>query len=139
MRKVTIDEALWAIGKLPEFMPSSEPISPLSRRGINALESALDAPFISFGGKYKYRYIYHRAAVLFYMIAKDHAIGNGNKRCAVIITAVFLILNKKIPTISQGDMYDLAKIVAKSDARDPDGTINKLKKIFKTSIEDISD
>lgn len=139
MRKVTIDEALWAIGKLPEFMPSSEPIGPLSRRGINALESALDAPFISFGGKYKYRYIYHRAAVLFYMIAKDHAIGNGNKRCAVIITAVFLILNKKIPTISQGDMYDLAKIVAKSDARDPDGTINKLKKIFKTSIEDISD
>lgn len=137
MRRVTLDEALWAIGKLPDFLPSSEPIGPLTTRGINALQSALHAPFISYGGKYKYRYLYHRAAVLFYMIAKDHAIGNGNKRCAVIITVVFLVLNGKIPNTDHEDMYNLAKEVAKSDARKSEQNIEALKRVFKEGIIDL--
>lgn len=139
MRRVTLDEALWAIEMLPEFLPSSEPIGPLTQRSINALDSALHAPFICFGGKYKYWFLYHRAAVMFYMIAKDHTIGNGNKRCAVIITVIFLILNDKVPSFNPDQMYELAKRVAQSDARKSEANIEALKVIFKGAVVDLPD
>lgn len=139
MRRLTLQEALWAIELLPKYIPSAEPIGPITQRGVNSLESAINAPFISFGGRYKYRYHYQKAAVLFYMIAKDHAIGNGNKRCAVMLTTVFLVMNDKMFNLSPDELYNVATTVANGDARSTDRNIRALAALFKRSIIDFTD
>ncbi len=137
MKRVSISEAIWALELLPRILPSAEPIGPIRPKGLKALESALHAPFISYAGKYKYWYLYHRAAVMFYRIAKDHTIGNGNKRCAVIVTMVFLIKNDKMLAFTPSDMYKIANMVASSNPRKSEEMIEILRDSFRQNTIDL--
>lgn len=66
------------------------------KKGIhdqNLLESAVHAPFQTFGGKYLYPDVYSKAAHLCYGLAKDHPFMDGNKRTAVHAALVYLEIN----------------------------------------------
>lgn len=56
-------------------------------------ESALHAPFASFGGVEAYRTLVEQAAVLLQHLAKNHPLPDANKRAAFLLTARFLDAN----------------------------------------------
>ena len=115
-----------------ELMNYGEPIPNFDTRLPGRLESCLNTPFQYFNGKPLYRYIPDKAAVLFYLIIKNHPFTNGNKRLAVTITLVFFHLNNKWVKIPPSDLYDIACEVASSDTKDKEHQISALKYIFKT-------
>lgn len=56
-------------------------------------ESALHAPFLSFGGTEAYPTLVEQAAVLLEHLAKNHPLPDANKRTAFLLTARFLDAN----------------------------------------------
>ncbi len=52
-------------------------------RDISLLESAINAPFQTFGGSELYPTVEEKAAHLFYGLVKNHGFVDGNKRVAV--------------------------------------------------------
>ena len=56
-------------------------------------ESALHAPFASFGGAEAYPTLVEQAAVLLQHLAKNHPLPDANKRAAFLLTARFLDAN----------------------------------------------
>ncbi len=62
-------------------------------RDIGLLQSAVNAPFQSFGGCDVYPTIYQKAARLGFGLAQNHAFIDGNKRIAAHSLLTFLSLN----------------------------------------------
>jgi death-on-curing protein len=60
---------------------------------ITLAESALHAPFASFGGTEAYPTLVEQAAVLLEHLAKNHPLPDANKRAAFLLTARFLHAN----------------------------------------------
>jgi len=95
----------------------NEPIPPFHTRYPGKLESSLAEPFQTFGGRSLHRTFEQRAAVLFYLITKNHCFENGNKRMAVTVTLVFFFRNKRWLNISPEELYEIARDVAESDPK----------------------
>ena len=75
-------------------------------------ESALNAPFQSFGGQEMFPSIPQKAARLGYGIIKNHAFLDGNKRIGTHIMLVFLALNKVELYYTQKELYETILKVA---------------------------
>jgi death on curing protein len=60
---------------------------------LDLAESAIHAPFASFGGERAYPELVAQAAVLIAHLAQNHPLPDGNKRAAFILTARFLDAN----------------------------------------------
>jgi death-on-curing protein len=60
---------------------------------LTLAESALHAPFASFGGVEAYPTLPEQAAVLLQHLAKNHPLPDANKRAAFLLTARFLDAN----------------------------------------------
>jgi death on curing protein len=60
---------------------------------IMLAESALHAPFASFGGTNAYPALVEQAAVLLQHLAKNHPLPDANKRAAFLLTTRFLDAN----------------------------------------------
>ena len=76
-------------------------------RDMNLLESALAAPFASFGGVYKYKTIKEQAARLAYGIIKNHSFIDGNKRIGVLAMLTFLKENGVLLDCTNADVIKL--------------------------------
>jgi death-on-curing protein len=57
------------------------------------LESAIARPQASVFGADAYPTVFEKAAALLHSIARNHALSDGNKRCAWVASQVFLELN----------------------------------------------
>jgi len=62
-------------------------------RDENLLESAVNAPFQTFGGEYVYKTIEAKAARLGFSLIKNHPFVDGNKRIGILVMITFLELN----------------------------------------------
>lgn len=62
-------------------------------RDMALLESAVNAPFQTFGGNELFGTVQEKAARLLYGIANNHAFIDGNKRTAVHAMEMYLLLN----------------------------------------------
>ena len=93
---------------------------PIPSRDYNKerLESSLNTPFQRFAGVFLYNGFYKKAAVLFYLLIKNHCLINGNKRMACIILSFFCFLNDYDFDIPEIEFYALAKYVSESPASD---------------------
>lgn len=114
MQPITVDEAEYVAHRLvKEMMDYGEPMGDFMTRYPNKLESCLEQPFTTFGGKELYPTLLNKAALLFYLVIKNHPFENGNKRMAVVLMLYFLFKNEKFITVEPDALYDLALIVAK--------------------------
>ncbi len=95
-------------------MTWDEPISEFGSRFPNILESCLKVPFQTFGRKNLYRGLVGKAAIMFYLMIKNHPFENGNKRIAVAALLVLLHKNKKWLRMTNQQLYNFAKQVAES-------------------------
>ena len=83
-------------------------------RDDNLLESALEAPFQSFGGSDLYPTIQAKAARLGYGLIMNHCMIDGNKRLGTHVMLVFLALNGIELSYTQKELYAVVLDVAAS-------------------------
>jgi len=133
MRKITFREVEYiAFSLAKQKMSFHEPIPDFSTRYPNILESCLAIPFQSFEKKNLYPGFYQKAAVLFYLMIKNHPFQNGNKRIAMTTLFVFLFMNKKWLEVDVQELYNFTVWVASSPAKVKDETIKAIEKFLRT-------
>ena len=118
-------------------MTFNQPIPDFSTRFPNVLESCLAAPFQTFGGRSLKRGFIAKAAMLFYLMTKNHPFENGNKRIAMTTLFVFLHMNKKWLNVDAIELYRFAVWVASSPAKMNEEIAKVIEKFIKDHIVDI--
>jgi death-on-curing family protein len=117
-----------------ELMAFNEPIPDFTTRYPNILESCLAAPFQQFGGKVLYQGIIGRAAVLFYLLIKNHPFKNGNKRIAITTLFYFLHKNKKWLQVDNQELYNFAVWVAQSNPKLKTDTVRAIETFLNSCL-----
>jgi len=138
LKKLTITETEYVAFYLAKkFMEWDEPIPDFSTRFPNILESCLATPFSSFGGKSAYQGITGKAAMLFYLMVKNHPFKNGNKRIAMTTLMYFLHKNRQWLKVDEKELYNFAKWVAESNPKVKTETVKATEKFIKTYIKNL--
>jgi len=104
-------------------MDWDEPIPDFGTRFPGKLESCLVQAFQTFGKRDLYPTLMDKAAIMFYLMIKNHPFINGNKRIAVTSVITFLLLNKKWLSVTNDQLYNIAVWVAKSDPQVKNGVL----------------
>lgn len=121
-----------------KLMDYDEPLPDFSTRYPGKLESCLAQPFQEFAGQAFYKSLEEKAAVLFYLITKNHPFENGNKRMAVTTTLLFLYTNGYWLRVSPEELYKIALDVAESKPVEKDKILYALSGTFKEFKEVVS-
>lgn len=114
-----------------ELMTYDEPIPDFNTRFPNVLESCLAVPFQKFAKKTPYQSTVQKAAILFYLMIKNHPFQNGNKRIAMMTLFYFLVKNKKWLKVDEKKLYNFAMWVAESPPEFKKETLKALEKFIK--------
>ncbi len=135
MKNITVKEVEYIAFKLAQEMLSfDEPIPDFSTRFPNILESCLATPFQSFAKKSLYPTFVSKAAMLFYLLIKNHPFQNGNKRIAMTTLFVFLYRNGKWLQVDTQELYNFTVWVAQSPRTVKDETVKATEKFLKTHL-----
>lgn len=81
-------------------------------RDLGLIESAVNAPFQTFGGKDLYPTIFDKAAQLAYGLTENHDFIDGNKRAAIHSMMVYLLLNGFDLIADEDEIFDVAMNLA---------------------------
>jgi death-on-curing family protein len=138
INKITIEEIKYVAHELAvKTMDWDEPIPKFETRYPNALESCITTPFMKFDKKLLYKGLVEKAAILFYLLIKNHPFQNGNKRIAVTSLFVFLnIKNNKWLKVDTKVLYRTAVWVAESPAEAKDEVVEYLIKFINRHLVD---
>ncbi len=117
-----------------ETMGWDEKIPDFNTRFPNVLESCIAVPFQQFDKKLLYQGLAGKAAVLFYLLIKNHPFQNGNKRIAVTTLLVFLFINKKWLKVDNVVLYNTAVWVARSPSEAKDQVIDYIEKFVSKNL-----
>jgi death-on-curing family protein len=135
MSKITVAEVQYIAFKLAQkFLSYNEPIPDFQSRFPNILESCLAVPFQRYNKKDLYPGLTKKAAILFYLMIKNHPFQNGNKRIAMTTLLVFLYKNNKWLKIDNYELYKFAVDVAKSRTEDKDLILKGIEQFIKTYL-----
>ncbi len=138
MNKISLAEIEYIAHKIArKTMEFDEPIPAFSTRFPNILESCLAVPFQEFGGKSVYPSFVDKAAILFYLMIKNHPFQNGNKRIAITALFIFLYKNKHWISVDNQELYNFAIWVAQSPAKLKDSVVLGINKFLKTYISNL--
>ena len=138
IKGITIEEIKYIAHELAiKTMNWDEPIPEFETRYPNALESCIAVPFMKFDKKFLYKGLVGKAAILFYLLIKNHPFQNGNKRMAVTSLFVFLyIKNNKWLEVDTKVLYRTAVWVAESPAEAKDEVVEYLIKFINKFLVD---
>jgi len=138
MRKpkiLTIQEVEYvAIRLAKQWLAFNEPIPDFQTRYPNKLESCLITPFQQFSRKYLYLGLAGKAAILFYLLIKNHPFQNGNKRIAMTCLLVMLYKNNKWLHVDTQEFYNFAMWVAQSPPGAKDETVKATEKFINKAM-----
>lgn len=135
MKTITVKEVEYMAFRLArEMLTFDEPIPDFSTRFPHALESCLAVPFQAFGGKSLYPSLISKAAILFYLLIKNHPFQNGNKRIAMTTLLVFLYRNGKWIEVDTQELYNFTVWVAQSPRTVKEETVKATEKFLKSHL-----
>lgn len=135
MKGISILEVEYVAHSLAKkFMEWAEPIPDFSSRFPYVLESCLATPFQTYARRKFYKGLIDKAAILFYLMIKNHPFENGNKRIAMATLFYFLYKNKKWIKVNNVELYNFAKWVAMSNPKIKDETVQAIIKFVKTYV-----
>lgn len=117
-----------------EHLSFNELIPDFTTRFPNILESCLLTPFQKFSGKYLYPTFTLKAAMLFYLIIKNHPFQNGNKRIAITTLLLFLHRNYKWILIDNQTFYNFTVWVAESPANFKQQSVSAIEQFIKEHL-----
>jgi death on curing protein len=124
VKKITFAEVKYIAFHLAQKnLTFDEPIPDFSTRFPDALESCLATPFQKFAAKSLYPTLIAKAAILFYLMIKNHPFQNGNKRVAMMTLFVFLHNNSKWISVDDKELYNFTVWVAQSPPTVKDATV----------------
>lgn len=139
MKSLSLSEAEYIAHQLAkELFEFDEPLPDFRTRYPGRLESCLAQPFQHFDGKPLYRTLSQRAALLFYLVIKNHPFENGNKRMALTLMLVFMYKNGLWIEMEPEELYKIACEVAQSEPKRKDAILlllTTLIKDFQTEVE----
>jgi death on curing protein len=95
-------------------------------RDVGLLDSACHRPQASLLGHGAYPTLAGKAAALMHSLAGNHALVDGNKRLALLATAVFLRINGYILDLTDDAAFDLTMSVAAGEL-DAEGICTRLR------------
>ncbi|MFH1619670.1 MAG: type II toxin-antitoxin system death-on-curing family toxin [bacterium] len=131
MKTITLPEVEYIAFRLArEIFSFAEPIPDFSTRFPNKLESCLAVPFQTFSGKSPYTSLIPKAAVLFYVIIKNHPFQNGNKRIALTTLLVFLHKNDMWLEANAQELYNFTVWIAQSPPKLKNETVKAIEKFL---------
>ena len=81
-------------------------------RDLGLLDSACHRPQAAFFGQEAYPSLAAKAAALLHSLARNHALVDGNKRLALLATAVFLRINGHTLDMTDDEAFELTVSVA---------------------------
>ena len=81
-------------------------------RDQGLLDSALNTPFATFGGKYLYPSLQAKAAQLGFGLVSNHPFVDGNKRTGAHVMLVFLAINGVDLNYTEEELIDVVMQVA---------------------------
>jgi death-on-curing protein len=133
LHRVSIEEfkAQMAVAR-NSHLAKDEPIPELSQENLYNVETCLQTPFQTFLDFEPYKGFIKKAAILFYLLIKNHPLANGNKRMAVLTLAYFGAKNGRVITIMDDEMYSLALDTAMSV--DKELTIRKIESAIRKNM-----
>ena len=134
MQHLTVAEVEYVACRLARDLGWDEPIPEFGSRFPNVLEGCLVAPFQTFSGRSLYRGLVGKAAILFYLMVKNHPFQNGNKRLAMTTLLYFLHRNGKWLRADNQTVYNFAKWVAASDPRFKEEVISAIEKFIRIAL-----
>lgn len=135
MNQLTLEEVEYVAHYLAQkLMDWGQPIPPFSTRDPHKLESCLATPFQSFDNKKFYKTNIDKAAVMFYLMNKNHPFKNGNKRIAVTTLLYFLSKNGKWLTVHPQELYKFALFVAESPPKFQKEIVGVIRKFVKGNL-----
>ena len=138
MEKINIIEVKFIAHRLAkELFEFNEPIPEFRTRFLNVLESCLAVPFQQFGSQPAYKGLIGKAAILFYLMIKNHPFQNGNKRIAMTTLLVFLYKNKKWLKVSDQELYNFAVWVAQSPATLKDAVVSGIEDFLRKYLANL--
>ncbi|MDO8599503.1 MAG: type II toxin-antitoxin system death-on-curing family toxin [bacterium] len=130
------DVELVAFRLAKEHLAWDEPIPDFGTRVPHTLERCLVTPFQSFGGRQLYHGLIGKAAMLFYLLIKNHPFLNGNKRIAVMALLVFLATHGKWLRVDPQELYRFAVWIAASNPRVKDATVAAIEQFVRVYLKD---
>lgn len=110
MRRLPVEEVIYMHSEAIRDTGGSDGI-----RDIGLLESAVNAPFQSFGSCDVYPTIYQKAARLGFGLAQNHAFIDGNKRIAALAVLVFLKNNGVNLNCTEFELFSMFMRLAASE------------------------
>jgi death-on-curing protein len=138
VRIITIAEVEYLAFRLAkEHLSFDEPIPDFSTRFPNVLESCVLTPFQTFSGKALYPTLVAKAAMLFYLMIKNHPFRNGNKRIAITTLLTFLSGNAKWLKADSQELYNFTVWVAMSPPQFKDQVAAAAEKFIRDHLVDI--
>jgi len=139
MKSISLAEVEYIAFKLAkEFMEFDEPIPAFQTRFPHILESCLAVPFQRFNKKDLYGGLLPKAAILFYLMIKNHPFQNGNKRIAMTTLLVFLYKNNKWLKADNQELYNFALWVTTSPAELKTEVVKSIETFLKSHITTIN-
>lgn len=115
MRRLTKDQVIHLHSLLIRETGGSDGL-----RDGGLLESALNAPFQTFGGEELYKTVQTKAAKLGYNLISNHPFVDGNKRIGVLVVLVFLELNGIEVIATDDELIQLGLGLAEGSITDTD-------------------
>lgn len=138
IQKLSLAEIEFTAYRLAKkFLDWNEPIPSFDSRFPNVLESCLIVPFQTFAKKNLYKGLVEKAAILFYLLIKNHPFENGNKRIAMTALFVFLHKNKKWLRVDNQELHNFARWVAESNPKLKNELVKAVEKFIKTYLIDL--
>jgi death on curing protein len=95
-------------------------------RDLGLLDSACHRPRAAFFGREAYPTLAGKAAALMHSLTSNHALVDGNKRLALLATAVFLRLNGYYLDLTDDEAFELT-VSAAAGQTDADGIEQRLR------------
>jgi len=117
-----------------KLMEYGEPFPSFETRFPDRLESCLETPFTRLYGKGMYLGVEHKAAMLFYLMIKNHPFQNGNKRVAVATLFFFLHENGRWIDVTSRVLYEFAKQIAESEASEMRTALENIREFLKKHV-----
>jgi death-on-curing family protein len=113
--------------------PGPDVPSSVQYRNRDLLDSAVNRPFQTFGGKDLHASIFDKAAALFHSLVCNHGFQDGNKRTAVLAVHLFLAANDYALAIMGDKFRALAITIASHNekGRPQEQAIEHLVKTFR--------
>ena len=139
-KKITLGEVEYvAFSFAQKLMTWDEPIPDFGTRFPSVLESCVETPFARFNKKDLYRGLIGKASALFYLMIKNHPFQNGNKRIAVMSVLYFLQKNNKWIKMSNVELYNFARGIAKSKPTSREKIIVQIQNTFKAHMVNLDE